>query len=109
MTGGIVSTDYHSVLGVFVSIREKGRGSWVTQPAERPTLDFGSGHDPRGGGIGPPLGLCTEDGICLTSSLSLCLSPPLAHTCFLFLSLKNKQIENFKNNKKRKGKQEGQV
>ena len=29
------------------------RGSWVVQSVERLNLDFGSGHDPRVGGLSP--------------------------------------------------------
>ena len=32
------------------------RGAWVAQSVERPTLDFGSGHDPRVAGSGPTSG-----------------------------------------------------
>ena len=28
-------------------LKTGGRGAWVAQSVERPTLDFGSAHDPR--------------------------------------------------------------
>ena len=31
-------------------------GTWVAESVERPTLDFGSGHDPRVVGSGPSSG-----------------------------------------------------
>ena len=59
-------------------------GAWVAQSAERPTLDFASGHDPRVVGSSPASGsvLCRA---CFRFSLSLllplspthALSPPL--------------------------------
>ena len=33
-----------------------GRGAWVARSVERPTLDLGSGHDPRVVGVSPVLG-----------------------------------------------------
>ena len=39
---GLVSADKSEILKKSFS-----RGAWVAQPVEHPTLDFGSGHDPR--------------------------------------------------------------
>ena len=54
------------------------RGTWVAQPVERPTLDFGSGHDLTVREIEPRIRLCADSAdsllglLCLP--LSLCLS-----------------------------------
>ena len=46
------------------------QGAWVTRSVECPTLDFGSGHDPRVVGLSPAFRLCAECGACLRFSLS---------------------------------------
>ena len=65
---------------------------------ERPTLDFGPGHDPRLEGLSPTLGsaLSMEPA---WDSFSLLLPLPSAHICALSLSnkkIKIKKKENFK-------------
>ena len=55
-------------------------GAWVAQSVERPTLDFGSGRDPRAVGLSPVLGSVLIVELARDSlSLSLCPSPQL--TC----------------------------
>ena len=69
---------------------EPQRGAWVVQSVERPTLDFGSGHDPRVAGSSPASGSTLEpawDSV----SLSPCPSHPLAHADSLTLKIKNKR------------------
>ena len=66
-------------------------GAWVDQSVERPTLDFGSGRDPRGHGIEPCVGLRAECGACLGFSLSFPLLPfPI---CAISLSLSDKILK----------------
>ena len=58
----------------------------MAQSDERPTLDFGSSHDPRVMGSSPTLGsvLSMQPA---QDSLFLSLSAPPLCTCVLFLSL----------------------
>ena len=59
----------------------------MAQSVERPTLDLGSGHDPRVAGSSPVLGsVLTVQSLLGILSLPLCLCPP-PHTCALSLSL----------------------
>ena len=70
------------------------RGAWVAQSTERPTLDFGSGHDLTGRELGPHIGLSTDRAKPAWDSLSppsLCPSPALS----LSLSL-SKEIPKHK-------------
>ena len=42
---------------IWTSVNHKiPRGTWVAQSITHPTLDFGSGRDPRVVGLGPTLG-----------------------------------------------------
>lgn len=67
-----------SILGM--KLKMKGcRSTWVAQLAECPTLAFSSVRSwSQGHGIEPCMGLLTEHGVCLGSSLSLVLSLTLA-------------------------------
>ena len=73
----------------------------MAQSVEHPTLDFGSGHDPRIVGLSPTSGsvltVWSLLGI-LSFSLSLCLSLSLSPCaplpCSLSLSLKEKRKKN---------------
>lgn len=74
---------------------------WVMQSIRHPTLDFSSGHQ-LGGEIEPQTGLCAQQRVCLSFSLSLSLNlslfpslcspspttPPTTHT----LSKKKKKF-----------------
>ena len=55
------------------------RGAWVAQEVEPLTLDFGSGHDPKGHGIEPRVGFHAECGVCLIFLISLPLPLSPAH------------------------------
>ena len=46
----------HSFLMFLMSYTKSSWGTWVAQSVERPTLDFGSGHDPRVVGSSPASG-----------------------------------------------------
>ena len=61
-------------------MKSKGRGAWMAQSVEHPTLDFGSAHAPRVKGSSPTSGyvLILESA---WDSLSLFLSAPLLLTC----------------------------
>ena len=61
------------------------RSTWVAQLGESPTVDFGSGHNPRVVGLSP-----AKCGACLRFSLSSS-SAPLPFLCPL--SLSNKKIK----------------
>ena len=67
----------------------------MAQLVERPTLDLDSGHDPRVVGIEPCARLCNEHGVCLRFplSLSLPLSPTLAHSVSKLKAKKGKRKE----------------
>ena len=67
---------------------QKGsRGAWVAQSVERPTLDFGSGHDLRVVRSSPGLGYSLRR--CLLEFHSpFSSSSTFPYSCFLFLSLK---------------------
>ena len=58
-------------------VSECSRGTWVPQPVERLTLDFGSGHDLPVRGMESCVGPCAECGACLGLSLSPSLPLPL--------------------------------
>ena len=60
------------------------RGAWVAQLVERPTLDFGSGHDLTVHGFEPHVGLCADSvEPAWKLSLSLSLSAPAPLVCTL--------------------------
>ena len=64
-------------------------GTWVPQLVERPTLDFGSGRDPRVVGLGPVLGsVLSVEPVWNFLSLSVPLCPACVHA--LSLSQTNK-------------------
>ena len=64
----------------------------MAQSVERPTLDFGAGHDLMAREFEPRAGLCADSKEPAWDSLSPCLSapPPLVLTLSLSLSFKNK-------------------
>lgn len=72
-------------------LKTGARAAWVAQSAERPTLNFGSGHDPR------VVGLSLESGSALNMepglrSLSLCPTSPLALSKQTNGTIKTKQV-----------------
>ena len=67
--------------------------AWVAQSVDCPTLDFGSGHDPRVMGSSPTWGsVLSMEPVCDSISLSLCLPP--SHALSLSPSLSNKKEKN---------------
>ena len=72
----------HIYIHIYIYINKDHRVAWVTQLVERPTLNFGSGHDPR---VEPRVGLLAEHEDCLRFSLSFslspCVLPLLVHVC----------------------------
>ena len=64
---------YSSKFDCWLSEISKNQGAWVAQLVKRPALDFSSGHDLAVRGMESRVGLGTERGICMGSSLSLSL------------------------------------
>ena len=64
----------------------KYRDTWVAQSVERPTPDFGSGHDLTVHEIEP----CADSTEAAWDPLSLPFSLPRPRSCTLVLSLKDK-------------------
>ena len=64
-------------------LTKKSRGAWVAQWVERPTHDWGSGHDITVCEMEPHVRLCAANSEPASDSLSLCPSP--AHALSLSL------------------------
>ena len=89
-------TSYQIVLQTYTSLGD----TWVAQSLEHETLDFGSGHDLRGPGIQPCIGLPSRGGggVGLRISLPLPLPFPPPHLMHLrVLSPKIYINKSFKN------------
>ena len=83
----LLITPWNRPIQLLHSRDQKGsRGSWVAQSVERPTLDFGSGHDLRVVRSSPGLGYSIRCLLELHSPFSS--SSAFPYSCFLFLSLK---------------------
>ena len=74
------------------------RGAWVAQLVERPTLDFGSGHELTVPEIEPRVRLWADSRKLTWDSLSLSLSSPPTLTHALSLSLSLSEQINIKQN-----------
>ena len=60
--------------------RQEGRGAWVTQLVQHPTLEFGSGHDLKVCEFKPHVKLCADSVEPAWDSMSPSLSAPLMHS-----------------------------
>ena len=70
----------------FSEVQLHGRGTWVAQSVEHPTLGFSSAHNLTVHEFEPGTGLSTDSRKLFGISLSFSLSPPLPLSLSLYLS-----------------------